>query len=302
MRGEGSAQQPAVTDDRDCLTIGARIRAAATRLRDAGLRPPDAAFDAEMLARSVLGWDRAELLTRANHPTSEDFAVRYDALIARRERREPAAQVVGRREFWGRDFEVTRDVLVPRPETELIIETALELYAGDPPVLLVDVGTGSGCLAVTLALEWPAAHVIATDVSNAALRVARRNALRYRVAERVHPLQTDLLAGLSAGFELIIANPPYVRSGDRPALTPEVRDYEPAEALFGGADGLDVVRALLDQASGALRPGGRLLMEFGAGQDDDVAALIVAHPILALDEIRSDLRGIPRTSVVSRRH
>jgi release factor glutamine methyltransferase len=290
-----------VTDTSEHPTIASRIRAAATRLRGAGLPPPDAAFDAELLARSALGWDRAELLTHSDQPTTEEFAVRYDELIARRERREPAAQVVGHREFWGRDFEVTRDVLVPRPETELIVETALQLYGMAAPSRLVDVGTGSGCLAVSLALEWPAVEVIVTDVSQAALRVALRNAARYGLSDRIHPLRTDLLTGLAPGFELIVANPPYVRNGDRSALTPEVRDYEPPEALFGGADGLDVVRALLDQASGVLAEEGRLLMEFGAGQDDRVTAVIAERRTLQLDEIRCDLRGIPRTAVVSRR-
>jgi release factor glutamine methyltransferase len=282
-------------------TIAARIRRAATRLRDAGLGPRDAVFDAELLARSVLGWGRAELLTRAEEPTSEDFTARYEALIARRERREPAAQVLGQREFWGRDFAVTRDVLVPRPESELIVETALELHAASIPRRLVDVGTGSGCLAVSLALEWPAVQVLATDVSEKALRVAARNAVRHGVADQIQFVRTDLLTGLAPGLELVVANPPYVRSSDRPALSPEVRDYEPAEALFGGADGLDIVRALLDQASRALKCGGRLVMEFGAGQDDDVTALVTRCPALELETIRCDLQAIPRVAVVARR-
>jgi release factor glutamine methyltransferase len=287
--------------DRRDQTIADRIRTATARLCDAGLGPRDAAFDAELLARWVLGWDRAELLTRADQPPSADFTARYDALITRRARREPIAQVVGHREFWGRDFEVTRDVLVPRPETELIVETALELYVGSTPHRIVDVGTGSGCLAVSLALEWPAAHVLATDVSHAALRVAARNAARHAAADRVHLVRADLLAGLAPGFDVIVSNPPYVRSGDRRALSPEVRDYEPPEALFGGADGLDIVRALLDQAGAALESKGRLLMEFGAGQDDRVTALVAECPRLELETIRCDLQGIPRVAVLSRR-
>jgi len=281
-------------------TIGARIRAATIRLQDAGLQGREAAFDAELLARCVLGWSRAKLLAHGDEPTSEEFTARFEALIARRERREPAAQVLGRREFWGRDFEVTRDVLVPRPETELIVEAALDLYPGPPPSRVVDVGTGTGCLAVSLALEWPGVDVIATDVSEAALRVAADNAARHGAAGRVHLVRADLLTGLAPGFDLVVSNPPYVRSGDRPALSPEVREYEPPVALFGGADGLDVVRALLAEAAAAVRPRGHLLMEFGAGQDDDVAALVARQPMLRLEEIRCDLRGIPRMAVISR--
>lgn len=283
------------------VTLRDHLAAASERLRRAGISARDAAFDAELLARAVLGWDRAAVLARANEPPPAGFAPRYDGLIARRERREPAAQVLGQREFWGRDFEVTRDVLVPRPETELIVETALALYADSRPTRVVDVGTGTGCLAITLALEWPELGILATDVSAAALAVARRNARRHGVAPRVHFVRTSVLSSLAPGIDLVVANPPYVRSGDRPALGIEVREYEPAEALFGGADGLDIVRALLDQACERLRPGGRLLMEFGSGQDDAVSDLVRARPALHLDEVRLDFAGIPRMVIVSKR-
>jgi len=208
--------------------------------------------------------------------------------------------VIGTREFWGRDFEVTRDVLVPRPETELIVEAALALYPASAPIRLADVGTGSGCLAVSIALEWPLADITATDVSEAALRVAARNAARHAVDARIRFVHTSILGGIPPGFDLIVANPPYVRSGDRPGLSREVRDYEPAEALFGGPDGLDVIRTLLDESAGALVPGGRLLMEFGSGQDDVAAELVRQRPLLRLDDILLDLSGIPRTAVISR--
>jgi release factor glutamine methyltransferase len=288
-------------NDIQAATIRARISAAAARLRDAGLSPRDALFDAELLARTALGWDRAAILTRANEPSPPGFADRFDALVARREQREPAAQVVGGREFWGREFDVTRDVLVPRPETELIVEAALDLYPSESPSRVVDVGTGSGCLAVTLALEWPLADITATDVSEAALRVAAANAAKHHVEDRVRFVRTSVLAGLAPGIGLIVANPPYVRTGDRPALSREVREYEPEEALFGGTDGFDVIRTLLDESADALLPGGRLLMEFGAGQDDVVAELVRDRPRLSLDDIRADLCDIPRTAVISRR-
>lgn len=274
---------------------------AAARLRQAGLTPRDAAFDAEFLARAVLGWDRATMLARVDEPPPGEFAEHYERLVARRERREPAAQVIGYREFWGRDFQVTRDVLVPRPETELIVETALALQSGATPARVVDVGTGTGCLAISLALEWPGSSIVATDVSEAALHVARSNAERHGVARQVHFVRASVLTALAPGFDLIVANPPYVRSGDRSALGPEVRDYEPAEALFGGEDGLEIVRALLDQAADRLAPRGRLLMEFGAGQDDRVVELVRERRRLILDEVRNDFAGIPRMAVVSRR-
>jgi release factor glutamine methyltransferase len=286
-------------------TIRAHVATATERLRMAGLSSRDAAFDAELLARTVLEWDRAAMLTRAHEQPPTDFSARYDALIARREQHEPAAQVLGHREFWGREFEVTRDVLVPRPETELIVETAVRLFqdgAAPPrPFRVVDVGTGSGCLAVSLALEWPLAEIVATDVSEAALRVASRNAAHHGVENRIRFVRTSVLKGLTPGFDLIVTNPPYVRSGDRPALSPEVRDYEPAEALFGGADGLDVIRTLLDEAPAALASNGRVLMEFGAGQDEAIVRLVHDRPPLRLEDIRPDLCGIPRMAVISRR-
>jgi release factor glutamine methyltransferase len=275
------------------------LQSAAARLERAGLSSTDALFDAGLLARAVLGWDRATLLTRAPSAAPPGFADAYEALVARRERREPAAQVLGFREFWGRAFEVTRDVLVPRQETEVIVEAALPfvmdfLTRGTPRI--ADVGTGSGCLAVTLALETHL-PVVATDISGAALAVARRNAHRLD-AGGVSFVRTSLLDGLAPGFDVIVSNPPYVRETDRRALSPEVREYEPAAALFGGADGLQVVRALLDVIPRQLAPGGRLFMEFGAGQDDRVQSLIEARPALRLEEVRNDLQGIPRMVII----
>jgi release factor glutamine methyltransferase len=278
--------------------LSAAIGAAAARLERAGLPGRDAAFDARLLARAVLDWDAATLLARASEPPPPGFLPRYDELIARRERREPAAQVVGFREFWGRPFEVTRDVLVPRPETELIVESVLPFLAGrvtSSGARIVDVGTGSGCVAITLALE-ARRPVIATDISAAALRVAARNTARLHAD--VALVRTNLLEGFCSGFDIITANLPYVRSGDRRALSPEVREYEPAEALFGGADGLDLVRALLDCTPDYLARDGRLFLECGAGQDDRVAALVAERRALTLHDVRADLQGIPRMAIV----
>jgi release factor glutamine methyltransferase len=288
------------------VTLRDLVANAATRLRDAGLPPTDAAFDAELLARTVLSWDRATLLTRIHDAPPEGFLERYESLVTRREHREPAAQVIGFREFWGRPFRVTRDVLVPRPETELIVEEALRRFPGaltasGERVRLADIGTGSGCLAISLALAWPAVDVTATDISEAALAVAKANALRHGVSTRIQFVRTDLFDGLTAGFHLVVANPPYVQNGDRPALSPEVRDYEPAEALFGGEDGLEVIRRLLDGMADALHPQGVALMEFGAGQDDIVADSVSGRPRLRLERLVNDLKGIPRMAVIARR-
>jgi release factor glutamine methyltransferase len=297
------------------MTLHDRVAAARGRLVAAGLPGDSAAFDAEALARIALGWTRAEYLARRSDPPPPGFAAAYDRLVARRERREPVAQIAGVREFWTRDFEVSRDVLTPRPETELIVEEALANREAASPgprrhgigpdeetaarrLRVVDVGTGSGCLAVTLALEMPEADVLAVDISERALVVARRNADRLGAGDRVRFVRTSLLEGLAPGIDLIVSNPPYVPDGQRQALSSEVRDYEPREAVLGGPDGFDVIRHLLAQASERLAPGGRLLMEFGAGQDDGVRTLIAHTAGVMLHSIRQDLQGIPRMAVV----
>jgi release factor glutamine methyltransferase len=298
------------------VSLHDRVRAARERLVEAGLADAHATFDAEVLARLALGWDRAEYIARRSEAAPQEFEAAYEPLIARRARREPVAQIAGYREFWQREFEVTRDVLTPRPETELIVEEALACRASstrDPssrvethpggsaaPWRVVDVGTGSGCLAVTLALEMPGVDMLATDISERALAVARRNAHRLGAGDRVRFVCMNLLDGVAPGLDLIVANPPYVPDRYRSGLSSEVRDFEPAEAVFGGRDGFDLIRGLLDQAAARLAPGGRLLMEFGAGQDDEVRALVAQYPPLVVCDIRDDLQGIPRMAVIAR--
>jgi release factor glutamine methyltransferase len=279
-------------------SIHDRIGEARRALRDAGLSPDAAIVDAEVLARHALGWDRAALLTRGREPEPDDFAARYDALIARRRAREPVALIVGRREFWGLDFEVTGDVLVPRPETEFIVEAALDLMRGGPaPRTIVDVGTGSGCLAIVLAREVPGARVLATDISAAALAVARRNARRHGVAERIRFVRTDLLAGVAPIADLIVSNPPYVPRGG--ARSGEVAGYETEEALFGGRDGFEIVRRLLADAGRCLAPGGRMVFEFGDGQEDDARQIAEALGWHILN-VWNDLQGLARVAVLGR--
>lgn len=270
-------------------------------LLDAGIQADGAGLDAEVLARHVLGWDRAALLARGREPAPADFAERYDPLIVRRAAREPVAMIVGHREFWGLEFEVTPDVLIPRPETEFVVEVVLE-YArsGVRLARLVDVGTGSGCLAVSLARELPAIEVVATDMSEAALAVARRNAQRHRLHDRIGFQQADLLEGVHRQADVIVSNPPYVPFREKATLQPEVGRYEPPISLFGGGDGLVIMRRLLASAADHLVPGGRLVVEFGDGQEADVRAIAEGLGWEVL-EIRDDLQGIARVASLARR-
>lgn len=273
-----------------------RIAEARQVLVRAGLTPEDAAFDAEVLARHVLGWDRATLLTRARESPAPDFESGFDALVRRRAAREPVALIVGHREFWGLDFEVTRDVLVPRPETELVVEASLRSIDRQACRRVADICTGSGCLAVALAHELPAARLVATDISPAALVVARRNAARHGVSPRTFLLRSNLLDALRGPFDLIVSNPPYVPSGAN--LPPEVSDYEPVSALFAGHDGLAVLKTLIPAATSRVAAGGAFVVEFGFGQADDVRALAGAagwRTIL----LEQDLQGIPRVAVMT---
>ena len=282
------------------MTVLDEVRAAHRRLVTAGLRQDDAAGDAEVLARHALGWDRATYLTRRREPPPERFAVDYRALVGRRARREPVSAITGRREFWGLSFEVGPAVLTPRPESELIVERSLRLAGArrGAGLRIVDVGTGSGCLAVALAHELPAARVFASDVSPAAVAVARRNARTHGVEGRIGWVVTSLLDGFRAAADLIVANLPYVPSAATRVLSPEVRDHEPWLALDGGRDGLDPLRAFLEAAPRHLAAGGHLVVEFGAGQEDTVRHLVASAPRLALLDVEGDLAGIPRVAAI----
>ncbi len=266
----------------------------------AGLDPDEARGDAEVLARHVLGWDRAAYLVRGREVAPRHFADRFAALLDRRKRREPVAYLTGAREFWGLEFAVTPAVLVPRPETELLVEAAIATCAGRrEPTRILDVGTGSGCLAVALARAFAGAKVIATDRSGEALAVARRNAARLGVADRVRFVLANLLAGVRGEFDLIVCNPPYIATEDWPTLPPDVRDYEPRRALDGGPGGLAVLRALLAQAPARLAPGGALIVEIGAGQESPVRRLFETTG-WRLRDVRRDLQGWPRALVAER--
>lgn len=287
------------------MTLAELLSAGRTRLLAAGIGRAEAAIDAEVLARSLLGWDRARYLADARDPAPEWFADSYRRALERRAAREPVSLIVGRREFWGLDFEVTRAVLTPRPETELLVEEALvscadlgRRHRASPAI--VDVGTGSGCVAISLAREMPGAHVVATDISRDALEVARRNAAHHEVDGRIAFVQGSLLEPIAAPIDLVVSNPPYVPSADLEVLPPEVRDYDPVVALAGGPDGLAVIRRLMDQAQRTLAPGGWLVFEFGHGQEAGIRAAIAGRPALELVRVCADLQRIPRVAVARR--
>lgn len=282
------------------MTIHDLVRGARDRFVQAGISSTLAGLDAEVLARRVLGWDQARFLTNRDDRATSVFLLNYEPLVARRERREPVSYILGTREFYGLDFEVGPDVLIPRPETELVVEEALALLGKDSAPLIADVGTGSGCIAISLALAIPASRVIASDVSAEALRVAARNAARHGVLDRVSFVETSFLTAIQDQLDVVVSNPPYVPSPSQPALTPEVRDFEPRIAVFSGEDGLDGVRAVLEGAVARLKPGGWLVMEFGCGQDDCVTELIQNTPGIDLVKVRHDLQDIPRTAVCKR--
>ncbi len=251
-----------------------------------------------MLARHVLRWDHAAWITRAGDEAPTAFLSAYDAIVQRRANREPVAYIVGHREFYGRDFAVSPAVLIPRPESELIVEFALAHLPADRFLRVVDVGTGSGALAVTLAAERPSWHLEAVDISREAVDVARRNAATHGVAERITFLQGDLLAPTMGAFDAIVANPPYVALRDAPGISADVR-HEPQVALFGGQDGMDIPRRLLSQAGERLVPGGLIVMEFGYGQQDEVEAA-AREAGLQVERVLEDIQGIARTLVARR--
>jgi len=281
------------------------------RLEAAGIPRTEAALDAELLARDVLGWDRATWIARRDEDEqaveAETVAARgvgafraaVDALVGRRARREPMAYIRGTQEFYGREFLVGPGVLIPRPETELVVDEAKSAAMGRRTPRLGDIGTGSGCLAVTLALELPSATVVASDSSAEALTIARGNAAAHGVGGRITFVETSYLAGIAGTFDIIVSNPPYVREADRATLAPEVRDYEPEPALFAGPDGLRDIRVIAPAATTALKPGGVLVMEIGMGQAQAVMDVLGSAGLAELT-LRHDLQGIPRVAVAQR--
>lgn len=282
------------------MTPTVRILLAEARRRLAAAPFEAPPREARLLLAHVLGRREVDLLGGDGELVPAPAIARFGALLERRLLGEPVAYLTGEREFWGRSFHVDSRVLVPRPETEHLVEAALDLPLPPHPRFL-DLGTGSGCLAASLACELPAAHGIAVDLSPAALAVARRNLERHGVLDRVRPVAADLGRALALSrFDLVVSNPPYLAPEEAPTLSPEVRDHEPGLALFAPDRGLATITRLLHEVGVALAPGAWLACEIGAGQLSAVLEL-AAGSALALERWLPDLAGIPRVVVLRRR-
>lgn len=254
---------------------------------------PNGRRDAELLLLRLLGRDRAWLLTHPDAVLAPEDLARYEGWVARRQRQEPVQYIVSEQEFWGLRLKVTPAVLIPRPETEHLVQAMLDRVSGDRAVRILDVGTGSGAIAVALAHSLPLAEVVAVDVSAAALEVARSNAEALGLGARIRWVESDLLAGVAGErFEVIVSNPPYVPQDE--VLEPQVRGFEPHTALFAGPDGLEIYRRLIPEAEQALVPGGWLMMEIGHGQREAVRELLAGFEEIGFVP---DLQGIPRIAV-----
>jgi release factor glutamine methyltransferase len=292
------------------MDIQEALKQGIAQLRGADV--PSFTLAAELLLLHVLARDRAWIYAHPEEALRKEDVPRYFDLIARRAAGEPTQHLTGQQEFWGLAFEVTPDVLIPRPETEHVIEVALdrlalgEVRAGRPNksdgrgLRIVDIGTGSGCIAIALAKELPASEIQAVDISPAALRVARRNAARHGVAQRVHFIEGHLLKPLdSLPVDLIVSNPPYIGRREAETLAREVREHEPEVALYGGEEGYEIYGGLIQQSAEHLKPGGILVLELGYN------SLLRVEPLLDGEHwsnvgVTNDLAGIPRVIAAER--
>ncbi len=270
-----------------------------TRKRLAGQGIADASLEAEVLVRRTTGVDRAQFFATLREPVSEEEADLLDLRVRRRLAGEPLAYIVGDREFYGLDIEVSPAVLIPRQETELLVSLAVEYTQGKEidELVFADVGTGSGAVAAAIASELPAARVYATDISHEALEVAGANLRNHGVSDRVQVVECDLLEGITARIDVVVSNPPYLRTGEIAALSPEVRN-EPRSALDGGASGLDVIARLFRQAYNLVRDGGRVMVEIAPEQLDAVRNLARQAMPAGSTTFERDLMGQPRVVIV----
>src|SRR5713226_3650851 len=299
-------------------SVRSLLKRGIAQLREADI--PSFTLAAELLLLHVLGHNRAWLYAHPEEVIADAEAQRFFGLVARRAAGEPTQHLTGKQEFWGLEFEVTPDVLIPRPETEHVIEVALdrlalrEIRAGRPQTAsgeglqIADIGTGSGCIAIALAKELPAANFLATDISPAALAVARRNASRHAVADRIHFIECNLLDARHSplatrhsplSFDLIASNPPYIGRREAPSLPREVRDHEPASALFGGEEGYELYADLIAQSARHLKPGGMLVLELGHNSLPAVQPLLDAANWINVG-VTNDLAGIQRVLAAER--
>ncbi len=277
-------------------TLEAARRALTARFRTNSI--DSAELDARMLAGAVLGLDLTGIIAAAGRRLTSDEAVRLEEFSGRRLKGEPVARILGFKEFWGLPLQLSAATLVPRPDTETVVELALQMLHVSPDtnlrLCIADIGTGSGAILLALLSELPEAHGIGTDLSLAALDTARANAARLGFADRAAFVACDYAAALSGSFDLIVSNPPYIRCAEIADLATEVRDHDPLRALDGGADGLDAYRALVPQAARLLLPRGVLAMEVGHGQSGEVERLMTAAGLTPGGPAKADLAGIPR--------
>ena len=284
-----------LTRSRTPLTIEAARRDLGRRFRDAGIESPE--LDARLLLGAALGLDLTALVAQSRTILSHDAAAPIAAFAERRLAGEPVARILGEKEFWGLRFALSPDTLVPRPDTEAVVAAALEfahMLHSTQPLHIADIGTGSGAILLALMSQLPHASGIGTDIAAAALVTARQNAQSLGVGGRVEFIQSDYFSALPGAFDIIVSNPPYVRTADIESLSKEVRNHEPRRALDGGADGLAAYRALCAQSPAHLKAGGALIVEVGHDQADDVAGLMEAAGLNVVTPFRRDLAGIAR--------
>ena len=282
------------------MTVKDALRAATDELRSADVDSPE--HDAEVLLRHVLGWDRARVLTDGDADLSREAEESFRGLVKQRAARRPLQHLTGIQWFWKHEFTVTAEVLVPRPETELLVEAGLDLLREVERPRIVDVGTGSGCIALSLAAERPDAEVHAIDISGPALAVARENALRMGLEAQVTFHLGDLLGPLphlAGEVDLVVSNPPYVDSAELPSLAPEVREHDPERALVPPGDRVSLYRRLGPEAAELLRPGRWLGVEIGQGMSDEVTRVLQPAG-LRVERVVPDLAGIPRALIAVR--
>ena len=283
-------------------TIAETLKLASQQLRAASVQ--NDVLDAQTLLAEALGKDRTYLIVNFNEHLSEELQAKFQRLIARRSAGEPVQYITGHQQFFGLEFEVTPDVLIPRPETELIVEETIRLVEEHKILapIIIDVGTGSGCIAVTLARELEDAQISACDISEAALTVARRNAAKHDLADRIQFINSDLLSAFPETelADFILSNPPYVAASELPTLQREVRDWEPHMALTDHADGLSLYRRLLKESPSRLKPSGYLIFELGYTQSKDVSAMADSE-VWESPRLLDDLQAIPRTLVLRKK-
>ena len=276
-------------------TVETARRALAKKLHAAGI--DSAELDARLLMGAALQLDLTGLITSISRLLATSETLALDGFARRRIAGEPVARILGWKEFWGLPLKLSASTLVPRPDTETVVEAALENARGlapDRPLRIADIGTGSGAILLALLHELPHAFGIGTDISPEALRTARSNAVNLKLSSRAAFVACDYAAALSDAFDLVVSNPPYVRSSDIAGLATEVRDHDPRPALDGGADGLAAYRALIPQAEALIRPGGALVVEAGHGQSSDIESLMTAAGLTVDCPPKPDLAGVPR--------